>query len=278
FVPPMPVSLGERHLGLVTAVETGADADRYLDEVADELGGLDIDAFLRIAGYAAGKHSDSKPEERPIERETRIGVAYDAAFNFYYRENLEELGRRATIVRFSPLDDPLPPKVDGFYIGGGFPEVHAERLSANAEMREALGRAIAGGTPVYAECGGLLYLGRGLLDLAGRRHPMVGALAIECGMSDKLTLGYVEMEAVCDSILHDKGDTLRGHQFHRTAVREDGEGSRAYRETGGGGLEGYAKGGILASYTHLHFLGKGGAADKFVGACSARRRLTRVSG
>ncbi len=143
----------------------------------------------------------------------RIGIAQDEAFCFYYYENLRELERRgADLVFFSPLDDDLP-DVDGLYIGGGYPELHAARLES-APARRQIKRASEDGMPIYGECGGLMYLGRAI-ELETGTFRMVGALPGSTIMTKRLAaLGYVQAEAVGQNPVAGLGKTLRGHEFH----------------------------------------------------------------
>ncbi|MCL5292466.1 MAG: hypothetical protein M1548_08065 [Actinobacteria bacterium] len=292
----MGESLEERHLGLVPIAERASGLELAIENISYEINRcLDIERLLEIAGHpTAGElgsvgepvaHYSTDGESQTIghmlstrnsklpEKDGKvpvIGVACDEAFNFYYTENLDLLAERARLIEFSPLNDPLPPEADGFYFGGGFPEVFAGRLAANEGMREGLRQAIAKGAPTYAECGGLIYMGKELEDFDGRKYPMVAAVDISCKMRDKLTLGYREVEAVADTPLFAKGTLLRGHEFHRSKITRCGEDARAYRDVDSGVFEGIAKGNILATYIHLHFYGEGDAAGRLVTACRER--------
>ena len=126
----------------------------------------------------------------------RLALARDEAFCFYYTDNLELLERAgAELVPFSPIDEPLPENIDGIYLGGGYPELHAEKLAANASTREAIREFASAGGPIYAECGGLMYLGDAIRTLDGTTHPMLGLVAGTAVMHERLqSLGYVEVE------------------------------------------------------------------------------------
>jgi cobyrinic acid a,c-diamide synthase len=163
-------------------------------------------------------HLDSPPA-------FRLGVAWDEAFHFYYADNLESLQDRGVeICRFSPLADAgLPPGLDGLYLGGGYPELYAARLAANHTMLCDVRAWAASGRPLYAECGGLMYLGRSLLTHDGARHAMAGVLPVQTVMLDRLkTLGYVEVSLRVDSLWGPAGAVCRGHEFHYSEIAADG--------------------------------------------------------
>ena len=208
----------------------------------------------------------------------RIGVAMDRAFTFYYPENLEALvAAGAELVPFSPLEDPRLPPVDGLYLGGGFPEVFMERLEANATMREDVRRAIAAGAPAWAECGGLMYLTRGI-SWRGRRAAMAGALDCSVEMDDRPAgHGYVLLEETGHGAWPHAGRQLRGHEFHHSRlVGLDGATSYAYRTLRGSGVtrgfDGIVAGACVAGYTHLHADGAPFWAPDFVSLIRGRGR------
>jgi cobyrinic acid a,c-diamide synthase len=204
-----------------------------------------------------------------------IAVARDEAFHFTYEENLQLLrAAGATVTFFSPLrDESLPPKTAGIVLGGGFPEIHAAQLSANHRMREAIRKADSQGLPIYAECGGLMYLTQSIVDLENREYPMAGLLPGLSVMSGRLTLGYRLARAAAASWLLDQGETVRGHEFHYS-IWDDRPPDLppAYLllpPTGGGKErpEGACRGNVWASYVHVHFWSKPELADRFVAAC-----------
>ena len=178
----------------------------------------------------------------------RLGVARDQAFCFYYPENLELLASfGAELVPFSPLTDrELPAGLDGVYLGGGYPELYAEQLAANEALKQALQQGAAGGLPIYAECGGLMYLAREILDLEGRAHPMAGVLPFTVRMLPRLkALGYREVTLTAPGLLGPAGTTARGHEFHYSEIVGEPIGvPRLYRLTprrGGAAVsEGYS--------------------------------------
>jgi cobyrinic acid a,c-diamide synthase len=266
----------ERHLGLHTADER-AVPDRVLEgwgQVAAEW--ITLDAVLAIARSARELPAPSAATPvvgpGPVRRCT-IAVAHDEAFHFYYEDNLrrlEELG--ATLVRFSPLRDAGLPDAAGVYLGGGYPEVHAEALAANEPMRASLRAFAARGGPVYAECGGLMYLTRAIRTLDGRAHPMVGLISGEAAMRDRLqAIGYVEVETQRPTLLGPAGLRFRGHQFRYSELIE-GEPPSAYgmhvRQGGRVAAEGWTSRNVLGSYVHAHWASNPTAARGFVESCA----------
>lgn len=255
------LALPSRHLGLVTAQELG-DApalSRIVDQVA---AGVDLDALLARAGTVHTAPAGAPAQAAPSESVVRLGVASDAAFCFVYPENLTALeAAGAEIVPFSPLaDDALPENLSGLYLPGGYPEVHAEALSANVGMRQAIRDAAATNLPVFAECGGLIYLSEGVTDQAGTFHPFCGVLPARCHMEDKrVALGYREVTLSGDGLLGKKGTVLRGHEFRYSRVDEaslDQAGvARTLTLARRGGenprAEGFATGRTVATYAHL---------------------------
>jgi cobyrinic acid a,c-diamide synthase len=212
------------------------------------------------------------PEEP--EEVVRIGVFRDAAFQFYYPENLEALQREgATLVETSPLTDAkLPKRLDALYLGGGFPETLAPALAGNTSFKESLRRAVDAGLPVYAECGGAVYLGKRLL-YEGSEFPMAGVLPVGFGFRPRPQgHGYTEVETVSDNPFFHVGESMRGHEFHYThlegTVAE--ELSFAFKVHRGHGFDGerdgLCQGSVLASYTHVHALGAPRWAPALVGA------------
>ena len=196
----------------------------------------------------------------------RIAVAGGAAFSFGYAETSELLvAAGAEVVVFDPIhDESLPPGVTGLLIGGGFPEIHASDLAANAPMRQAIRRFADDGGAISAECAGLLYLGR---ELDGA--PMCGVLPLTARMGPRLTLGYRSAVALSDNVLCGAGQRVNGHEFHRTQVDLDADGTdlAAWAWKDGAGrpaTEGLARGAVHASYLHVHWAGYPAMAARFV--------------
>jgi cobyrinic acid a,c-diamide synthase len=230
---------------------------------------LDLDRLLAIAREAPHLAATS---EIPIEkidldfeekkRKPRIGVIKDAAFQFYYPENLEALeAAGAEIVMVSALADARLPSLDGLYIGGGFPETHAQALAENKGFRQDVRRLAEKGLPIYAECGGLMYLGESLV-LSGVAYPMVGVFPVIFGFSKRPEgHGYTIFEVERANPYFEPGIQIRGHEFHYSNVLswKGKTDDLAFRVTRGVGLAGKRDGvcyqNTLATYTHVHALG-----------------------
>jgi cobyrinic acid a,c-diamide synthase len=228
-----------------------------------------IDEILKLLSPAC----PAKGELADAKKTVRIGIAKDEAFCFYYYENLRELERRgADLVFFSPLEDNLP-DVDGLYIGGGYPELHAARLES-APARREIKRASEDGMPIYGECGGLMYLGRTIEQETGTFR-MVGALPGSTIMTKRLlALGYVQAEAVGQNPVAGLGKTLRGHEFHYSRFDCDRDARFAYRLSRGKGIQdswdGLVEHNTIAGYLHAHFYSF--SVDRFIESCRNYRR------
>jgi cobyrinic acid a,c-diamide synthase len=275
-LPKAPeLAFPERHLGLRTADEKVLPAHTLESWGKLVTEWCALDAILDLARRASPLVGEVKVATAAPPR-CRIGLAYDEAFHFYYDDNLARLeGLGAELVRFSPLADTRLPDVDGLYLGGGYPEVHASALAENRALRQAIAEFAAGGGPIYAECGGLMYLCQGIETRDGRLHPMVGCFPAHAVMHDRLqALGYVEVETQTGSLLGTAGLRFRGHQFRYSELRLlSGDLASVYtvRRRRGGSVEkeGYAHGNVLASYVHAHWASNPLCAEGFVGACHA---------
>jgi cobyrinic acid a,c-diamide synthase len=253
------LDLPSRHLGLVPVAEHPR-SEEMLERAADLVEqGVDVSALLTLAMEAPRLQAPPEVARKArTGRRVRIAVARDVAFSFYYPENLEELERAgAELVFVSPLTDETFPDVDGLYIGGGFPEVFAARLSANHPFREDLQRRIADGLPVWAECGGLMYLGQRLI-VAGVTHLMVGALPIIVEQTPRPQgHGYVSARVDTANPFLTEGSVIRGHEFHYSHVTQCASPMTTTfvveRGTGiGKGRDGIQVGNTVAAYTHIH--------------------------
>ncbi len=271
----------ERHLGLIPTVEGSVAEEWYNALIAQVEETIDLAGILRLAAAASPPNSSTNPLEgspevypaEPQPRRARIAIAQDQAFSFYYQDSLDLLEAwGAELVPFSPLTDAaLPERVGGVYIGGGFPEMFARELSENRPMLESIRRTLAQEAPVYAECGGLMYLGQSLSDLAGTGYPMVGALPVVSSMSgSRLTLGYREVEACAATPLLQPGQRVRGHEFHWSALAEPPHPKQAmYRVVDQENRpEGFHIGSVWASYIHIHLGSAPGLAKRFVDTCA----------
>ena len=200
---------------------------------------------------------------------TRIAVAMDNAFCFYYQENLDMLKQLgAKLVSFSPLKDKrLPENINGIYLGGGYPELYARRLEANKALRKEIIAFADKGLPIYAECGGLMYLGKGLKDFKGNKYEMAGVFPwVSRMLAKRMSLGYREVRIIDGCPFLNKGQKIRGHEFHYSEIDEPSNRiKRVYQLTG---KEGYLYKNTLASYVHLHFASNPKFAEGFVRTCS----------
>jgi len=256
-------AIPERHLGLHPAHEVLTK--EFIGRLAEWIEAhLDLDRLLKLSSRQGGADSPPLKTREPKAGRTRIGIARDAAFCFYYHENLEllrELG--ADLIEFSPIADrALPADLDGIYLGGGYPELHAEALSMNEGMRTAIVEFAAKDAPVYAECGGFMYLTQAIVNTEGRSWPMAGIFPTIARMQKRLAkLGYIEVESRA-------GHRARGHEFRYSVIDPmPATICRAYKNP----AEGYQVRSVLGSYIHLHFRSSPGFAERFVFDCAQRR-------
>jgi cobyrinic acid a,c-diamide synthase len=276
----------ERHLGLHSArnfsrvAPLGAHQDGVEDARIEYWGSLceawfDIEQVVEISRSGAPIKVVSDEQTSLGSKRCRIGVALDEAFHFYYEDNLKRLRTLgAELIYFSPLHDHELPCVDGLYIGGGYPEIHAQALAANQSMRLAIREFGESGRPIYAECGGLMYLTDEIVMVDKTSHSMVGLVSGITQMGEKLkALGYVEVTTESDSILGQCGARFRGHQFRYSdfTPRENSSLELTYRIRKRRGrdtsLEGYKYKNILASYVHGHWASNPSVAESFIGFC-----------
>jgi cobyrinic acid a,c-diamide synthase len=256
--PDPAMMISERHLGLVTAKEQGTETlYSLLAKSAEET--VDLDRVELLASSCKELRVAPQPVMKAMGRTVRIGIAQDEAFCFYYPDNLALLAAEgAELVIFSPLNDQVLPNVDMLYLGGGYPELHGERLARNVTMRTAIRQFAERGGTVYAECGGMMYLTQAIRDVAGTSHETVGLFPAEAVMrKSDLTLGYRTMELSQDCILGASGAIARGHEFHYSTLIPKGRLDYActMRDARGEtkGPDGLIVGNSLALYTHLHF-------------------------
>ena len=231
---------------------------------------VDLDALIDLAKNSAPLKNFVR--EKNFSPTIKIAVAKDEAFNFYYGAGLDELKNLgAEIIFFSPLNDErLPEKICGMIIGGGFPEMFAARLEQNKKIRAEIFHAAQDGLPIFAECGGFMYLMKNLVDFDGKIFEMCGVIDGAATMTKKLqTVGYVEAEILRDCIIGKAGEKIRAHEFHfSTAEIFDEKIFKCRRmRTGKEYFSGAAKKNLVASYLHIHFAGSTSAARNFILAC-----------
>lgn len=262
FPPNDEFSLDSRHLGLVPSVEIDCLKTKF-DNLADEIEKyIDIDRILEISQTQdVESNFNLSPfiKENEIKNKT-VAIAYDKAFNFYYRENIEllqELG--LNVAYFSPLKDKEIPNCDYIYIGGGFPEIFAQELELNESMRKSIKKAHENNIPIYAECGGLMYLGEKLIDQENKECNMVGILRGYSEMTSSLKrFGYCYGISKVETILSKKGEMIKGHEFHHSVFQTKEECAYKMRKERDKKIVdewegGYSKNNTLATYLHTHF-------------------------
>ena len=287
FPASSDLAFPERHLGLLMADESSVP-QRLIDgwnRLAADW--LDLDAIVEIARSApaleAGRAFSASKINLASQSQSRIGIAYDAAFHFYYEDNLSRLrALGAQLVNFSPIRDRELPEIDGLYFGGGYPEAFARELSSNGAMLAGIGGFAARGGVIYAECGGLMYLADAIRTLDGALWPMAAIIPGVAVMSDRLqALGYVEVETRADSILGPAQTRFRGHQFRYSTLEDAGDGDRieriydvAPRWGGAPFAEGYRIGNVVASYVHAHWASNPAIAEALIRSC-IRSRVSR---
>ncbi len=256
------MAVAERHLGLVPANEA-AHSISVIDAAARRImAEVDLDRLLTIAEAAPDLEVESirPPPAKPAD--LRIGIAKDSAFGFYYADDLEALAETGVeLIPFDTLSDPhLPVGLDGIFIGGGFPETHMEALAANNSLKAEIRQAIDKGMPVYAECGGLMYLSRGIL-WNGKRAPMVGALPCDTVMHERPQgKGYVRLYETGEGPWPGCCGPIVGHEFHHSSIENIDPGVKfAYRVERGHGIDGKHDGlvwkNVVAGYIHLRAVG-----------------------
>jgi cobyrinic acid a,c-diamide synthase len=282
WLPNEPkIAIPERHLGLYGAAESTAVEIGTLAELAETH--LDLDALFMLECELESAEGGRAARAAAGEK-LQVGVAYDQAFSFYYEDNFDLLRKNgAEIVRFSPVSDTcLPHDLDALYLGGGYPELYAEQLSRNGQMLDEVRVFAASGRPVYAECGGMLYLSRSLTVAGGTIYPMAGVVPLSMEMTGGLVqFGYVTVEFTEDCLLGRKGAIVRGHSFHYSRVATKPEIKTSYRVqysmSGKEELEGFHQGNVLASYIHLHFRANPAVAEHFVTSVRSAKSLRMVT-
>ncbi len=284
-------NIPDRHLGLVVAEENPIDREE-IDKLADAIiAHVDIEAMLQNTEHRT-QNTDKKNRTAVSDKNgsIKIGVAYDKAFCFYYEDNLDMLREAgAEIVYFSPLSDSaMPNNIDALYLGGGYPELHADILSSNTSMRDSIKQYSDSGMPVYAECGGFMYLTEGIFDLDDKFHPMAGVFPFKTKMrKGRSRLGYREAMLKQDSILGTEGEKVRGHEFHYSEITiqqptaQPSNPSVVYSIKDGAGNsiedEGYSIHNTLGSYIHVHFGSNPEIAGHLINYCKEHHGTDSLS-
>lgn len=266
FPPNDKFKLESRHLGLIPMNEVEKLSEKF-SSLADEIEKyIDIDRIVEISeseDIESNFNLDKELKDRnlfELSKGKTVAIAYDKAFNFYYKENIEIFEKLGINIKyFSPLKDKEIPKCDFVYIGGGFPEVFAEELEKNKLIRENIFNLYEKNIPIYAECGGLMYLGKAIIDNQGNYREMVGIFDGISEMTQKLRrFGYCNGEALEDTIISKKGDLIKGHEFHHSIFKSKEKYAYNMKKIRDGKIVdewegGYSKKNTLATYLHTHF-------------------------
>lgn len=269
YIPRLTENIKSRHLGLVLPFEN-AETENIIAHISETIEKtVDIDSVLGIA-------ADTKPigySHRNTEKKdgVKIAVAYDNAFCFYYRDNMDILERLgAEIVFFSPQkDSSLPEGACGLLLGGGYPELHAAELSANADMLRDIKNKLSSGMPTLAECGGFMYLHESMEGADGNDHRMAGVIAARAFRTDRLVrFGYAELTANSGSPYMQTGEKIKGHEFHYWDSTDNGNSCTAAKPSGKRSWSCmYAKDNIFAGFPHLCYASNTAFAERFVDKC-----------
>lgn len=272
--------LSSRHLGLVPSYEV-EDLLSKVEKIADTIEKyIDFEEIVKIANVEWKETTVYKKEDKIVEQPVRIGIAYDKAFNFYYKDSLELLEEYgAEIVKFSPVNDKsLPENLDAIYFGGGFPEVFTKDLEDNYQMKKAIVDKLQEGMPYLAECGGLMYLSNKLINFDGSVSSMTGWFDFDCEMTKRLQrFGYQEITLKNKSVLGKPGEKIRAHEFHRSKVTETAN-ETLYSVKKENHFElkewecGFVKKNGVAGYPHLHFRANKNFAKAFIKAAEKYRK------
>ncbi len=280
FLPKLPgAGIGSRHLGLVTPAEI-ADVNWRLEEMGRAAGeSLDLKGLLEVGRSAGPLAVGDIPVAEQGGTGVTIAVAHDRAFCFYYEDSLDllrQLGARLEF--FSPLhDSELPAGACGLLLGGGYPEEHAAALSANTSMLHDIRDVARGGLPIFAECGGFMYLSRGLTDRQGSFHPMLGIIDAEAHMTTSLKrFGYITLTAESDTLFARRGDSFNAHEFHYSDTSDNGSAFMAVKSSGASWPCIHVMDRIFVGYPHMHFWGAPELARAFINVCAQYKKETGI--
>ncbi|RPF48187.1 cobyrinic acid a,c-diamide synthase [Hydrogenoanaerobacterium saccharovorans] len=272
-------SLESRHLGLVTASEIQNLKQKLQELAAQAEQTINLGFLLELAQTA--QKPTFTPPKLPVPLQNtpplRVAVARDNAFCFYYEDSLDllrELG--AELVEFSPIaDTALPSKIDGLFLGGGYPEIYAEQLTSNKAMLQSVYTSLQKGLPCIAECGGFMYLHQSIEGADGLVYPMVGIIDAKSFNTHKLCrFGYANLTAQCDSMLHKAGEVTPAHEFHYWDSTDNGNGVLAQKPTGNRSWQCvHANSNLYAGYPHMHFYSQPNLAYRFLKQCDNYRKV-----
>jgi cobyrinic acid a,c-diamide synthase len=272
----LPVAaIPERYLGLHTAAEGIGASISTLTRLGNR---LSVRQLLNATAYnqqfAAAPTNSAETKYEGI----RVGIARDRAFSFYYEDNLDLLREHgAEVVEFSPItDSALPENLHALYFGGGYPELYADALSRNGSLLQDIRDFAQANKPIYAECGGLMYLAEKLITLEGQGYSMAGILPVAIEMTKSLVhFGYADVEFAHDCLLGERGTVVRGHSFHCSRIVAHGRLGCVYRVhyslSNRTEQEGFVRGSVLGTYIHLHFRSNPSLASSFLQQAGSTR-------
>ncbi len=274
------IGIPSRHLGLIPAIERG-ELNPFFEKLANLISEtIDVDRLYELAETTEIVEKPTGLFEQREDQGVCIAVAKDAAFNFYYQENLELLeAYGAKLTYFSPLkNEEVPAEADGLYLGGGFPEEFAAELARHERAKTSIQAAVTSGLPTLAECGGFMYLTDSIVNTEDEEYPMVGLIPGKVRMQKKLAaLGYREIFGSEGNFLIDPNQQAKGHEFHYSTY-ERAEGlSYAYETKGrfGKKQEGYLKENLVAGYTHFHFASNPKLVERWIQACVDYKKVVK---
>ena len=270
-LPKCDITIESRHLGLVTADEIDDIQEKLsrLGELAEKY--IRIDRLLELGDVPLPEYT--APEIPGFEAAPVIAVARDRAFCFIYQENIELLEKTGCTIRyFSPLEDKEVPEADGLILCGGYPELYAERLSANRSMLDSMKKCISGGMPTIAECGGFMYLHDTLVSKDGTEYPMAGVISGKAFPTDRLQrFGYITMTAGEDNLLCSAGESIKAHEFHYWDSTSCGDGFSAEKTDGRHWECAHVSDTLYAGFPHISFCSDIRIAERFVKKCMEHR-------
>jgi len=273
-------AIPERHLGLHTAAEGIGAGLSTLTRLSSR---LEVEQVLNATVYNQGFATATISSAEPKYKGIRVGVARDRAFSFYYEDNLDLLRENgAVIVDFSPIKDSvLPGNLHALYFGGGYPELYAAELSRNGSLLHEIRDFARANKPIYAECGGLMYLAEKLTVIEGHSYSMAGVLPVAIEMTKSLVhFGYVDVEFAHNCLLGKKGTHVRGHSFHCSRIVAHDSLGCVYRVhyslSGRREQEGFVCGGVLGTYIHLHFRSNPALVSSFLEQAGSARTSVEV--
>ncbi|MGH1567658.1 MAG: cobyrinate a,c-diamide synthase [Nitrosopumilus sp.] len=250
------LNMPSRHLGLISTMESKT-LKKQIEKISKTISNyLDINQIIKIVNNSTQLTKKSQPTHKKVK--TTIAVALDTSFNFYYQDNLEALRREgANLKFFSPVKDKKIPKCDGLYIGGGFPEILGDSLSKNRIMKESIKKLSEDNLPIYAECGGLMYMTKSISS-QNKKYKMIGIFDAETKMTNKMRLNYTKGKITKKNPISEKPHNFQGHEFHYSQLESVSSDSKfVYDLEIGEGIKKYQDGLIqdstLASYGHLYF-------------------------